>query len=307
MAKVKVRRALREELPGIAILRDAVDRDAGGGGGRRGALDLDMEVDPDLDHLRTHDPDGFFTAVYRDETLGFAAAHVRSRQCVLSGLWVLPQHQGRGAGEALLTKALAYGERSGAREFLAVVPPTGAVQSLLLRYELAPVTPVYVLHLGGDAADAVASSLVRLHPGQRATSELLGRRGQADVDRIDRVTRGVTRDVDHVYWLKKKGLDAALVRQGARIAAYGYGGSDQVGPAAGSSREAALSALGWTLRLALDAGAPLPLEVHVPARFTEAVETLLEGGARLSDTWILYGKGLSVGLDRVILGPPTLP
>ncbi len=307
MAKVKVRRAHREELPGIAILRDAVERGAGALPGRRGVLDLDMEVDPDLDHLQTHDRDGFFTAVDGGETLGFASAHVRSRQCVLSGLWVLPQHQGRGAGEALLEKVLAYAESSGAREYLALVPVANAVQSLLLRYEMAPITPVYTFHLDADTTDRVARSLMRLFPGQRATTELLARRGQADVDRVDRVTRNVTREVDHEYWLKKRGLDVALVRQGARIAAYAYGGADRVGPAVGTTREAALAAIGWALQLTAAAGAAAPHSLRVPARFTVAVENLLEGGARIADTELLYGRGVSAAFDRLTLGPPTLP
>ena len=63
MAKVKVRRTHREELPGAVVLRDAV---AGSGSQ---ILDLNMEIDPDLNHLITHDPDGFMSAVDRDETL----------------------------------------------------------------------------------------------------------------------------------------------------------------------------------------------------------------------------------------------
>lgn len=122
MARIKVRRINREELPGIAILRDAVAADLAAYPANRGTLDLDMEIDPDLRHLLAHDPDGFFTAMEKDETLGFAAAHVRSRQCILSELWVLPQHQGNGAGGALLDRVLAYGGRSGAREYLAMVP-----------------------------------------------------------------------------------------------------------------------------------------------------------------------------------------
>ena len=91
MAKVKVRRASREELPGIVLLRDSIMAEMPAYPTTSGRmLDLDMNVDPILQHLITHDPDGFMTAVLRDETLGFAAAHVRSRQCVLSELWVLP-------------------------------------------------------------------------------------------------------------------------------------------------------------------------------------------------------------------------
>ncbi len=48
MAKIKVRRINREELPGAAILRDAVAANLAAFPSNRGILDLNMEIDPDL-------------------------------------------------------------------------------------------------------------------------------------------------------------------------------------------------------------------------------------------------------------------
>jgi GNAT superfamily N-acetyltransferase len=306
MAKIKVRTINREELPGIAILRDAVAADLAAYPSSSGKLDLEMDTDPDLRHLFTHDPDGFFTAYERDETLGFAAAHVRARQCILSELWVLPQHHGRGAGQALLSRALAYGERSGAREYLGVVPAEPEIQALLLGNGFSPLTPVYHFSLAAGAAAELAKPLTRLLAGQDATADLLNRRGQADLDRIDRVTRNITREADHVFWLKDRGLRGALVQQGARIAAYAYGGASQVGPVAGSTQDAALSALGWAIDLALRDGAAA-VELRIPAPFRSAVDALLETNARLRSTLLAYGKGVDLALDRSIFGSLSLP
>ncbi len=307
MAKVKVRRTHREELPGIAVLRDAVASETSSIRHRPRVLDLDMEVDPDLQHLIRHDPDGFFTAIEGDETVGFAAAHIRSRQCILSEMWVLSQHQGKGAGEALMRRLVAYGERSGVREFLAVVPPLPAVQGLLLRHSFAVVTPVYLFQLQLEPARALATALSSLLPGIDVTSELLDRRGHADIDRIDRFTRNITREIDHEYWLKQRGFGAAFVRQGSRVAAYAYGGADQVGPVAGSTQDAALSGLGWALQLALRGGDGSTLLVRVPAPFTSAIEALQEAGARLGESQMLYGRHLSLRFDRCLLGGATVP
>ena len=306
MAKVKARRTHREELPGIALLRDSVATEITAHQTRPAILDLDMEVDPNLRHLMDHDPDGFFTAVESDETLGFGAAFIRARQCFLSELWVLPQHQGKGAGELLLKKTLLYGDRSGAREFLALVPCEPVIQSLLLRYSFKPLTPVYQFHISRQAALPLADAMANLFSGRNATSDLLDRRGQADIDRIDQVTRGITREVDHTYWLKERSFNAALVRQGDRIAGYGYGVADQVGPVAGSSRDAALCALGWGLQLALADGAQNPL-IRVPAPFGAAIRALQEAGARLHSTLMLYGINVSAAFDRCVLGVPNLP
>ncbi len=306
MASIKVRRTHREELAGIQILKQAVAQEAGLTGGTPRQLDLEGAVDPELAHLQAHDPDGFFCALDRDETLGFAAAHIRSRQWVLSEMWVLPQHQGKGAGGALLRRLLAYGERSGAREHLAMVPPLPSIQALLLGAGLESLCPVHLVELPAEGADVAASSLSRTLPGQDMTRELLKRRGQADLDRLDRLVRRVTREVDHVFWIKERGLNLALVRQGERIAAYGYGGAGQVGPVAGSTREAALAGLGWAISLARKTGAG-PLEVLVPAPFGEALDALFDAGGRIRRTLLLYGSGVQIQPDRWIPGRRNLP
>ena len=140
----------------MMVVRDAA-------GGRSGTvperLDLDMEVDRGLRHLSDHDPDGFLTALRKDETLGFVASHVRSRQWVLSELWVLAQHRGSGAGGALLQRAIAYGESSGAREFLAIAPCEPDLEALLLRAGLRPGGRVYSVEVGRDDAAALGSAL----------------------------------------------------------------------------------------------------------------------------------------------------
>lgn len=307
MAKIKVRRTNREELPGVAVLRDAVAADLEAFPTSSGVLDLDIEVDPNLRHLITHDPDGFFTATRNDETLGFAAAHVRSRQWVLSELWVLPQHQGHGAGEALLSRVLAYGERSGSREFLAIAPVETRIQALLLKHGLEPLTPVYLFSLPTSTAAQLASHLTRLLPGMEVTADLFNRRGQADLDRIDRLTRNITREVDHVFWLKEHRLRAAFARQGERVAAYAYGGNSQVGPVSANTQEAALSALGWAIQLALDTGEEDAIHIRLPAPFAAAVEAMLDADALLESTFLLYGRGLSLSFDRSVFGSVCLP
>jgi predicted GNAT family acetyltransferase len=271
-------------------------------------LDLDMELDPDLTHLITHDPDGFQTAEDKQETVGFAAGHVRSRQCIISEMWVLPQHRGRGAGEALMQKMLTYGDRAGAREFFTVVPTEGAAQSLLLRHGFRPLAPVYQLTAPPSVAPRLGHALSRLMDGRDVTADLFIRRGQADLDRIDRLNRNIVREADHQYWLKQRGHRAAFVRHGDRIAAYAYGGRDQVGPAAGTTREAAICALGWAIRLAgEEADDDATLTVRVPAPFAEAVDAMLDAGSRLEATLMIYGRDLKLAFDRSVLGHVALP
>lgn len=307
MSRVKVRRTHREELPGVVLLRDVVASERTGEGRRKTVLDLDMEVDPTLDHLMAHDPNGFYSAVLHEETLGYAVAHVRSRQWVLSEMGVLPQHRGQGIGGLLLDRALAYGERAGVKSWLAIVPPDPDLQALLLGRDLRPLAPLYLFEVEPEPAATLGRALSGLLPGQDVTTELLSRRGQADLDRIDTFSRGVVREADHVFWLKQLELNASFVRQGARIAAYGYGGRAQVGPVAGTTREAALAALGQALLAALSQAPKSPVTVRIPATFGEAVDALLDRGARLSGTWMIHTRGESHSFDRYIPGTPVLP
>lgn len=301
MAKVKVRRTHREELPGVVVLRDAV---AGSG---HQMLDLDMEVDPDLRHLITHDPDGFMTAIDRDETLGYGAAFIRSRQWFLSQLWVLTQHQGLGAGEALLSKLLSYGENSGAREFFALVPPAGSIQALLVTHGFESIVPVFCLRLTAAKAEGPAGAMARLLPAKEVTQELLARQAQGDVDRIDRIARNITRETDHIFWLKERSSRAVFVRQGTRVAAYGYGGPHQVGPISGTTQDAAMCALGHAMQMALEAGPEKDITIHMPASFSPALQALLDSGATIEATSLLYGRKLTSTFDRVVFGNLTLP
>ncbi|MCK5379116.1 MAG: GNAT family N-acetyltransferase [Acidobacteria bacterium] len=301
MAKVKVRRTHREELPGVVVLRDAV---AGSGSQ---ILDLNMEIDPDLNHLITHDPDGFMSAVDRDETLGYGSAFIRSRQWFLSQLWILPQHQGHGAGEALLSKLLNYGENSRAREFFALVPPAGSIQALLISHGFKSVVPVFRLRLSADKAEDPAGAMARLLPAKEASQELLARQAQGDVDRIDRIARNISRETDHLYWLKERSGRAVFVRQGARVAAYGYGGPHQVGPVSGTTQDAAMCALGHAMQMALEASPEQDITIHMPASFVPALQALLDSGATIEATSLLYGRNLTSTFDRVVFGNLTLP
>ena len=102
-------------------------------------------------------------------------------------------------------------------------------------------------------------------------------------------------------------MRAGLVQQGARIAAYAYGGAEQVGPVGGSTQDAALAALGWALDLAVGAGATGNIELRVPSPFGSAVEALLDTDANLRATLLVYGKAISLSFDRYLFGTLCLP
>jgi len=303
MSRIKIRRTHREELPGLIVLRDA----ASGSESDSAVLDLNMGADPELDHLITHDPDGFISAVEKDETVGFGSAHIRSRQCIISQLWVLEQHRGKGAGNALLTALLEFGKRSGAREYLGVAPMDGPIQGVLLSHGFDTFGLLYTFRISSEQAAELGLALTNLLPGMDATDELLNRQGQADIDRIEGVSRNITREIDYHFWMKRKLSRISFVRQGERIAAYGFGGPRQIGPVAGSTKEAALCALGRAMRSATEASPGKHFDLQVPAAFRPAVDALLEFHVPIVGSAQIYGRDLDLDFDRLILGLPALP
>ncbi|MFH1177895.1 MAG: GNAT family N-acetyltransferase, partial [Acidobacteriota bacterium] len=208
----------------------------------------------DLAYLALHDADGFLTASIGEDVVGIATAYMRSRQLVLSQLWLLPEAAGENLAELLLRRVIAFGERAGVQEFVANVIGSVDLQARLFRLGLRPRFPVYRFTMPAEQALRVGMELAKLLPALEITEEAAGgRTGAADLERIDRLSRGVSRPTDHEYWLMQRRLRLAKVREGQRIAAYAYGGAGQCGPAAGATSEAALAALGWALQFAAEA------------------------------------------------------
>lgn len=262
----------------------------------------------DLAHLAHYDTDGFLIASQDSSVLGFVPAYVRSRQLVLPQPWVLPEAREEGVTEVLLRRALAFGERSGAADFVAHLLGGAADQAAAFRFGLRPRFPVFRLRLAAEPARQVGSELAKLLPGQELDPDELARRsGAADLERLDRLARGVSRPMDHDYWLNARRLRLAKVKDGQRLAAYAYGGAGQCGPVVGTTREAALAALGWALQFAGEASGATWVDVLVPAPFEAALEHLLDARAASLSVAAWMSRQPGPSLERVILASPTLP
>ena len=286
---------LRTDLPGW---RDAPVSIA------RPAAPSDLALD--LRHLSRHDADGLLVASIGDEVLGFVACYMRSRQLNVGQPWLLPEHEDGPVAELLVRRALQYGERFGAADAVAHLLGGAAYHALLVHFGLRPRFPVYRLTLPAERARVVGQRLLSLMPGSEQTHAALEKRAAtADLDRLDRLARGVTRTVDQEYWLAERSLRLATVRDGKRIAAYAYGGSGQCGPVAATTADAGLAALGWALEFASESG-PHDVTVLAPATFEAAVDQLLDAGARCQATSVWMTRHPGSTLERFILPSATI-
>lgn len=261
----------------------------------------------DLAHAARHDIDGFLAASVDDEVVGFAVTAVRSRTALISHFWLLPDLQHPNAGEQLLRRCLAFGERAGVADTAAHLLAAPGHHALFFRFGLRPRFPVYRYSIEAEHARTLGQQLKRLLPGSEVTQDVLQRRiWVSDIDRLDRVTRSFVRPMDHEFWVNQRGLRVAIVREGKRVAGYAYGGPGQCGPVAATTPDAGLAALGWALELAAGER-ETPVHLLIPAPFEAASENLLEGGATLK-TLTTWASRLPVtGMDRSVLGSVTLP
>ncbi len=286
---------LRASLPGWEDTAPALPR-----------AHAESDLALDLRHLIQHDGDGFLTASVGDEVVGFAAGYVRSRQLNLSQPWVLPEYRDHEIAAQLVRRWLAYGERGGVADSAAHVLGEPVWQAHLLRFSLRPRFPIYRLALAAERARVVGRELVKLKPGGELTDEALQRRaGSADLERLDRIARGVARPMDHEHWLAERRLRLAKVRDGQRLAGYAYGGDGQCGPVAGATSEAALAALGWALQFAAAAGDG-DVRLLVPGTFETALDHLFEAGATCLSVSLWMSRQPGVAFDRFVLPSPTI-
>ncbi len=272
--------------------------------GTKGQPPTDLALD--LAHLARHDGDGFLVASVGDEVVGFVASYVRSRQLTISQPWLLPEYHDHEAAVALLRRVLAYGERSGVADAAAHLLSEAHWQAALFRFGLRPRYPVYRLQLARDAARLAGQELAKLLPGSELTREALTRRaGAADLERLDRLARGVARPMDHDYWLGERRLRLAKVRDGQRIAAYAYGGPGQCGPVAGATTEAALAGIGWALQLAAES-ATEGVHILVPAVFETALEHLFDAGAVCPAASVWMSRSAGSAFERYVVPSVTI-
>jgi hypothetical protein len=260
----------------------------------------------DLRHLARHDGDGFLSVSVGDEVVGFAACFVRSRQLDISQPWVLPEYREHEATQQLVRRCLAYGERAGVGDSVAHVLGESQWQALFFRFGLRPRFLVYRLALSAERARTVGHELAKLRPASELTQDAMQRRvGSADLERLDRLVRGVARPMDHEHWLSERRLRLAKVREGQRIAAYAYGGPGQCGPVAAATTDAALAALGWALQFAGDA-ATGAVQLLIPATFEAAIEHLLDGGASCLAASIWMTRQPGATFERYVLPSATV-
>jgi len=246
-------------------------------------------------HALAHDGAGFHVAEAEGRVVGFGIATLRERLWYLAALHVLPAYQGQGVGRDLLRRCLATAARP--RDVKIVISESAQPISNALYAKHGMYQWVPLLHFEG--ALPAGGDPPRLgHETLAAGDDALGA-----LDAIDRAVLGVTRPVDHRYWLAQPGVAGLLFRaRGGDAVGYAYATeAGRVGPAAVLSTRHVPDVLSASLRSAAARGAT-GASLVVPGHCRAAVAYLLERGFRYGESINLLLASRPFGrMDRYLV------
>ena len=229
------------------------------------------------------DPAGLWVAEDGDTIVGFGFSWMTEKFWCLSQLFVRPEMQTKGIGQALLSKTLIQAERNGAaNRALITFAYNVASTGLYLQNGLYPREPLYRM---AAPAQAVAQNLadagydiIAIAPWPEP-GEWTGR--------IDQELLGFRRDLHHQFLLGGVAARAVRIEHAGRIAGYAYiSAGGHVGPLAIAPDADAKAVVTTALRCALEGGARR-VSMFVPGRADVVMQTALALGFRIEVPYVL--------------------
>jgi GNAT superfamily N-acetyltransferase len=229
------------------------------------------------------DPDGLWVAEHGDTIVGFGFSWMTEKFWFLSQLFVRPETQAKGIGQALLSKTLLQAERNGATNRALVTPAYNiASTGLYLNNGLYPREPLYRMIA---PAQAVAQNLADV--GYEATPIAPWPAPREWMAEIDEALLGLRRDLHHRFLLGGVAARAVRIERADGLAGYAYISAEgHVGPLATAPDADAKAVVTTTLRCALE-NRPSQVSMIVPGRADGVMQTLLALGFRIEEPYVL--------------------
>jgi GNAT superfamily N-acetyltransferase len=189
-------------------------------------------------HLLRTDPDGCWVADDGDAVIGVAMSTRRDLMWVLATYAVMPGHQGKGVGAALLDAAIGYGAGC-LRGFICALPDPKALR----RYRLAGFRPHPTMRLTGAVDRSAMPIIDGVRDGTDADHDL--------ADSVDRRIRGAAHGPDHAELARDATLLVCDLFTGS---GYAYVNDSSVKVLAATNRAVAQRLL-WAALARMPAGA----------------------------------------------------
>jgi hypothetical protein len=206
----------------------------------------------------------------------------------LSQLFVRPETQAKGIGQALLSETLMQAERNGAANRALITPAYNiASTGLYLKNGLYPREPLYRMALptravAQNAADA-GYDITPIAPWPQSAEWPAGEW----IGGIDQELLGFRRDLHHQFLLGGFAARAVRIEHAGRAAGYAYiSAQGHVGPLAIAPDADAKAVVTTALRCALE-GDAAQVSMIVPGRADIVMQTALALGFRIEELYVL--------------------
>jgi len=231
------------------------------------------------------DPAGVWVADDNGRVVGIGFSWVTGPLWFLANLFVLPEYQGRGVGNALMQRTLEHARVNKVENRALISFAYNRVSiGLYVRHGLFPRMPLYMV---SAPRDALARRIKIEGPRWRALTD-----SAADMDAVDRVDGaavGFARSKQH-HFLGQQSALTGMAFEDARNAGYAYVSSDgHIGPLAVSEPAIFVPALHAALRLAA-AGKSENVSAFLPGLNEPAMSLALSLGMRLGRPMVLLSS-----------------
>jgi GNAT superfamily N-acetyltransferase len=232
------------------------------------------------------DPTGLWVAEDGDTIVGFGFSWISEKFWCLSQLFVSPETQAKGIGQALLSKTLMQAQRIGAaNRALITFAYNIASTGLYLQNGLYPREPLYRM---AAPVQAVVQKLV--DPGYDITPIAPWPDSGGWLGRIDQELLGFGRDLHHQFLLGGFAARAVRIEHAGGTVGYAYiSAQGHVGPLAIAPDADAKAVVTTALRCALEGGAT-QVSMLVPGRADVVMRTALALGFRIEEPLVLMAS-----------------
>jgi GNAT superfamily N-acetyltransferase len=232
------------------------------------------------------DPDGLWVAECGGSIVGFGFSWMTEKFWFLSQLFVRPETQAKGIGQALLSKTLMQAERNGATNRALMTPAYNTASTgLYLNNRLYPREPLYRM---AAPAQGVAQNLADAGYDGTPMGSWPGPRGW--MAEIDEALLGLQRDLHHRFPHGGGAARAVRIERAGRPAGYAYISAEgHVGPLAIAPDADAKAVVTTALRCALESK-PSHISMIVPGRADGVMQAVLALGFRIEEAYVLMAS-----------------
>jgi ribosomal protein S18 acetylase RimI-like enzyme len=225
----------------------------------------------------TQDPDGLWVAEVEGEIAGFAFSWISGDFWFLAELFVSPDHQGRGVGDALMTRTLEHASKAGVTNKALITFAFNTVsQGLYIRRGLYPRLPIYFFNARTD----LLTGRDRGEETLRYTD--IGDSDRARLAQLDATSLGFSRDRHHGFLLGDANTRGVLLHTADNCVGYAYvNSSGHIGPVAVAQPGIMGAAFTTALKLAQQAGAS-DVSAFLPGSNEAALRVAVAHGMRIT-------------------------